>query len=171
MSVKLIGPCGQPEAIAEREWRAFQLRASGHSFREIGKELDISFETARQYCKRVVERLKESTQETAATYRTMQLQRIGELLQKYLPLAKEGNLKAAEHVLRLSQFEADLTGSRAPVQVAAEVAVKPANEPDLSRLSIQELYELRALTAKSLGQDGPVVDVVPEDPTALVKRQ
>jgi hypothetical protein len=169
----LIGPTGRPEAIVEREWQAFQLRAGGYSFRKIGAELNISFETARQYCKHVVSQLKESTQDVAATYRTLELQRIGELLQKYLPAALAGDLKASEHVLRLSQFEADLTGSRAPVAIAADVEVRPAavGEQDLSRLSIQELYTLRELTLKTLGQDQPIVDVPVEDPTTPEKQQ
>jgi DNA-binding CsgD family transcriptional regulator len=158
----LIGPAGKLEAMTERQWKCFQLRASGYSFRKIGAELNISFETARQDCKHVVGQLQADTQETASTYRTLELQRVGELLQKYLPAALAGDLKASEHVLRLSQFEADLTGSRAPVAVAVEETVKPAaGQVDLSRLSVTELYELRALTLKSLGQDGPLIEIEP----------
>jgi hypothetical protein len=158
----LIGPAGQAEAIVERQWRAFQLRASGCSFRKIGAELNISFETARQYCKHVVQQLKESTQDLASDYRHLELERINGLLLKYLPAALAGDLKASEHVLRLSQFESDLTGSKAPVQVAVEEPVKPEQgRPDLSRLSTTELYELRALTMKAHGIEEPVLDVVP----------
>jgi hypothetical protein len=119
----------------------------------------------------VTEALKLDSQEMAQQYRQLELERINGLLLKYLPAALEGNLKASEHVLRLSQFEADLTGSRMPVAIAAEVEMKPAEgKPDLSKLSIQELYTYRELILKTLGRDQPI-DVVPEDPTALVKRQ
>jgi hypothetical protein len=168
----LIGRAGQAEAIVERQWQAFQLRASGYSFRKIGAELNISFETARQYCKHVTETLKTDTQEMAEQYRQLELQRVAELLLKYLPDALAGNLKASEHVLRLSQFEADLTGSRAPVAIAAEVEMKPPEgKPDLSKLSIEELYAYRTLIMKTLNMDQPILDVVPEDPTSPEKQQ
>jgi DNA-binding CsgD family transcriptional regulator len=158
----LIGPAGKLEAVTERQWKCFQLRAGGYSFRKIAAELDISYETARQDCKTVVGELKEATADLANSYRYAELQRLGELLVKWVPMAQDGDPKAAEVVIRLTSLEADLVGSRAPVAIAAEVVeARPAEEPDLSKLSIEELYAYRTLIMKTLGMDQPVLDVVP----------
>jgi hypothetical protein len=161
--MRLIGPTGKLEAVTERQWKCFTLRANGYSFRKIASELNISYETARKDCKHTVGELKEATADLATGYRYAQLQRIGELLVKWIPMAQDGSAKAAAVVCRLTELEMDLVGSRAPVELAVEAEVKPEQgKPDLSKLSIQELYTYRDLILKTMGRAGePVLDVVP----------
>jgi hypothetical protein len=69
---------GQLEAIAERRVRAFELRKTGASYREIGRQLGIDAHTAHGDISAELAALREKTVEGAEELRDLELARFDE---------------------------------------------------------------------------------------------
>ncbi len=95
--------------VALRDMEAYRLYiCEGKSYREIAEVLGYgSKATVGQAIKRF---LRDAVQETAHEMRATAKERLNELMPVYFQKAKEGDLKAAQFVLSLMNFDADAFG-------------------------------------------------------------
>lgn len=98
-----------PESIARRERmaEALEMRKTGMSYRQIAARLDVSISTAHEY---VTTALAEVTKEPAATLLAIELERLESWLYAIEPAISEGDLKAIDRGIRISQRIGKLTG-------------------------------------------------------------
>ena len=100
----------------ERELKAIELRKAGAAYEQIGRTLGITHEGARKAVLRALARIIDLTNETAETYRQLQLVRIDDMRKSVWAQARSGHLAAIDRVLRLDEREARLLGLFAPEQ-------------------------------------------------------
>lgn len=106
---------------ADRAAEALELRKAGKSYRAIGKALGISFQRAHMIVSTHIAEQKEHAAETADEIRQIELERLDELLEAYLPMAKAGDASAADRVLKIMDRRARYLGLDAPAKVEATI--------------------------------------------------
>lgn len=144
------------------ERRAFILekRREGHSLEAIGRMLGISKVAVFHHVKAAVDELREQCAEDAETMRELELQRLDELTQTFLVLAKDGCDKAANIVLKAQERRAKLVGLDAPTTTKTELTgkdggpIKTASATvDLTRLTTEQLAALEQLLSAAQPQE------------------
>ena len=110
---------------AEREGQALELRKAGKTFAEIGADLGITKEGARQAVYRALGDLAESNLEAAAALRALESERLDKLLAAVWPAATAGDLDAVDRALKIAARRARLCGLDAPTKIQADVLAGP----------------------------------------------
>lgn len=105
---------GEKERIAERRTQVFALRLSGASYRQIGKQLGITPDTAWRDVTAVLKELQERSLKTADLYRTLELERLDTMLLSIMTQVRNGNLSAIDRALRISDQRCKLLGLNRP---------------------------------------------------------
>lgn len=98
----------------ETQQKAVALRAAGHTYREIGKALNIDHSWARTLC---VQWLGEVKYEGVEQLRDQEGARLDKLQQAVWRQAINGDLRAVQTVLRVMERRARLFGLDAPVRI------------------------------------------------------
>jgi hypothetical protein len=129
-------PTGTHEVVAERRYKALELRQQGQSYRAISAALRISVGQAHDDVKTVMIELAELTRDSAEVYRTMELERLDTLtveaariMMATHPLVSGGKvldglsddgprLGAIDRLLRISESRRKLLGLDAPAKTA-----------------------------------------------------
>lgn len=104
------------EAIdrAERRARAVDLRAEGHTLREVAEKLGVSVSTAASDIDRA---LAEVPADSVDLLRRLWGQRLDALLRAVWPSAMSGNLEAVDKAVKIANRAAKLHGLDAPQQI------------------------------------------------------
>lgn len=126
---------GSKQRITLRALKAYDLRITGMSYRNIGSELNVSHQTAFTDVLAVMEEIREETRKEARHYRDLDLKRLDELQGAAWPKAIEGNQQAILNVMRIMERRAKLLGIDAPIKVDIEgqiraFALKQGIDPD-----------------------------------------
>jgi len=110
-------PPGGNESPAkwEQAQKAVALRAAGHTYREIGRALDIDHTWARTLCLQWLDDIKH---EGVANLREQEGGRLDRLQTAVWGAAVSGDIRAVTTVLRIMERRSRLFGLDAPVQVA-----------------------------------------------------
>lgn len=97
-----------------RRIRALQLRGRALSYRDIGDELGVSHETARQDVKRALSELVEQRFDEAEQFRALEMHRLEMAMRAIEDKVRDGELKAVDRWVKLSESLRDLLGLDAP---------------------------------------------------------
>ena len=143
---------GQVEAIVERRVRAFELRRSGATYREIARQLGADLHTVHSDIQAELLAIRSQTIEEALDLRAMELERLDAMTSGLWPGIQEGSAAAVSAGVRVSEPRARLLGLDAPVLTKGEVTgslgvytERLAAECELfTRLSVEQLEELAA---------------------------
>jgi hypothetical protein len=121
--------------VAERQRQALKLRWAGASYRAIAQQLGCSLGNA---WKSVRAGIKKTLQEPADEVRRLENDRLDRLQLALWQRALEGDLHAADRVLRVMKRRAELNGLDAPKQLALQMSdeeLDRAIEAELERLA------------------------------------
>lgn len=103
-------------AAEERRGKALDLRRSGASLRRIAMQLGVSHEQIRlDIQSALAEAIKENVN-NAETLRTMEIERLDDMLLRIAPQINNGHLGAIDRALRISEQRSKLLGLYAPVK-------------------------------------------------------
>lgn len=94
--------------------RAWDARLSGEPIVDVAHELGLSIEAAKELIRQVHKAIHDDLKESLSLNREMDLARLDALLKAYYPAAKEGDLDAANFVVKALAHRAKLTGSEPP---------------------------------------------------------
>ncbi len=109
---------GEKEEAIERKYKAFEFRKSGMSYRDIGKELDISGGQAYQDVMWVLKTIINDHKEDVEQYKQMELERLDEYVKSLDWKKNMGNFKTIEIMLKIQDRRAKLLGLDAPQKTA-----------------------------------------------------
>lgn len=106
------------EGLAEKREKAFRLRVSGMSYRQIAKAMDCKEATAWRYVSHVLDEVKVRTHAEAEHYRTVEVERLDMALRALADQVRRGNLAAIREWRRTCESRRKLLGLDAPTEVA-----------------------------------------------------
>ena len=139
--------------VARRRAEALDLRATGLSFREIGKRLGVS--TA-QASLDVVKGLEEITLEPARELLKLELRRCDELQAAIYPKALKGDATAINSTLRVMWHRGMLMGWTRDLNGAAQVTIRSESGETDRGLSIEFVMSDKRRIANLEAINGPV---------------
>ena len=132
---------------------ALELRAAGASFLQIGRALSVSKPRAFRIVRKALDELVHHCRETAERVRHLELYRLDRLRVALDP--KRGDPRVADTLIRISERVAKLHGLDPPQRIEATGPdggpIKTKEQPDLSKLTLNELLILEALNNKAHG--------------------
>lgn len=108
-------------SVLEKEIKIIELRRAGVTWEKIA--LETGFRNASGAYKMYQRAAERMVRPHLEEYRDMQLDRLERMHMAVWPRAKDGDLRAIETALRISDREAKLLGLEAPLKVQAEVTV------------------------------------------------
>ena len=129
------GRPGQLEAIAERRVRAFELRKTGASYRQIAQALAVDTHTAWGDVAAELGTLRETAVGEATELRALELERLDGMTSGLWPQVRTGSAPAVAALVRVSERRARLLGLDAPIASRTEVT---------GSLSVQARTQLKA---------------------------
>ncbi|MCG5549170.1 helix-turn-helix domain-containing protein [Halorhodospira halochloris] len=103
---------------AERKARALELRQTGMTYADIGRELGISNAQAHRLVSGALQEIRKRASEEAEQLRTLELSRLDQLHHALWESALGGELRAIDRLLRIMERRAKLLGLDAPTCVA-----------------------------------------------------
>lgn len=111
-----IGRKSQPRTVDAVEWqaRAVELRTQGWTYQRIADACGVSVSAAHQAVVRYLEETRAVSREAAEEVRRLELDRLDRMLASIGPKAEDGDLAAADRVLRIQERRAKLLGIDAP---------------------------------------------------------
>jgi hypothetical protein len=98
------------KGLTARALTAWGQRLQGASIIDVAHGLGISIESAKALIREVHDAVAEDLKEALEVNRSLDLQRIDQLLEAHLPKARSGKVKSAQLVLRCLERRAKLTG-------------------------------------------------------------
>jgi hypothetical protein len=113
--------------LVEKETTIIELRQEGYVWREIATMVDMSIAGVVKAYKRALTRHPVAAIEE---HRELELDRLDNLQRTYWQPAVNGNLRAADFVLRVIDKRAKLLGLDAPLKVQAEVVTYDGSDLD-----------------------------------------
>jgi hypothetical protein len=138
----------------EQMIKAFELRAGGASYRQIGNVLGVSKPRAFKIVRLALDELVQHCSETAERVKALELHR----LDRYrLSLdARKGDPRTVDTLIRISERVAKLHGLDSPQRIEASglnggPIQTQEQQPDFSKFSFDELLIFRALQLKADG--------------------
>ncbi len=103
--------------IEERRGKALDLRRSGASLRRIAAQLGVSHEQIRLDIQGALSEAIKENVNNAEHLRTMELERLDDMLLRISKQVSDGHLGAIDRALRISEQRAKLLGLYAPVKL------------------------------------------------------
>ena len=161
-------PRGQVEAIVERRVRAFELRRSGATYREIARQLGADLHTIHSDIQAELLAIRVQTIEEAMDLRAMELERLDAMTSGLWPGIQEGSAANVSAGVRISERRAKLLGLDAPTASKTEVtgSLSVGNETRLNA-EVEDLQ--RWLTYEELRELGEKSERLFADARALVE--
>jgi hypothetical protein len=108
-------------AVLDKEIKIIELRRAGVTWEKIAME--VGFRNASGAYKMYQRAAERMVRPHLEEYRDMQLDRLERMHMAVWPRAKDGDLRAIDTALRISDREANLLNLNAPIKVQAEVTV------------------------------------------------
>jgi len=144
---------GRKVKSQQQKIMALELRAAGASFQQIASALSVSKPRAFRIVRKALDDLVQHRQETAERVRQLELYRLDHLRMALDP--KRGDPRAADTLIRISERVAKLHGLDAPQRTEATGPdggpIQTEEQPDFSKLTLDELLILEALNNKAHG--------------------
>lgn len=109
-------------AARDRQIRALRLRQEGKSFPEIAREL--GYRSVAGAYDAVMGALHETLREPAEQVRSLELERLDQMLDAVWPTALTGDIPAQQQVLRLMERRAKYLGLDAPARIDIEQRIR-----------------------------------------------
>jgi hypothetical protein len=134
-----------PERI-DREREIVELRTEGYVWREIAVQVGMSTAGVYKAYNRAMTRV---ITPAVNEHRELELDRLDILQRTYWQPAVNGNLRAADFVLRVIDKRAKLLGLDAPLKVQAEVVTYDGSDLDAEVERFARLIEAGTLTAST----------------------
>jgi len=134
-----------PERI-DREREIVELRTEGYVWREIAQQVGMSTAGVYKAYNRAMTRV---ITPAVNEHRELELDRLDILQRTYWQPAVNGNLRAADFVLRVIDKRAKLLGLDAPIKVQAEVVTYDGSDLDAEVERFARLIEAGTLTAST----------------------
>jgi transposase-like protein len=103
---------------AERQREALDLRRQGYSYSMIAERIGVSAQTCFRYVRDGIDSIIKETKEEAEEIRTLELERLDELLRALWPGATDGEPQAIDKALKIMERRAKMLGLDAPTKVA-----------------------------------------------------
>jgi hypothetical protein len=124
--------------LVEKETTIIELRQEGYIWREIAVMVDMSIAGVAKAYKRALTRHPHAAIDE---HRELELDRLDILQRTYWQPAVNGNLRAADYVLRVIDKRAKLLGLDAPLKVQAEVVTYDGSDLDAEVERVARLIE------------------------------
>jgi len=124
--------------LVEKETTIIELRHEGYVWREIATMVDMSIAGVVKAYKRALTRHPVAAIEE---HRELELDRLDNLQRTYWQPAVNGNLRAADFVLRVIDKRSKLLGLDAPMKVQAEVVTYDGSDLDREVERVARLIE------------------------------
>ena len=105
---------GQSEGAAERRHRALDLRIAGATYRQIGQQLGVSYQTAYRDVDESLSELAELQRGKAEKLREIELERLEKMTLGLWPKVRHGDEKAVRALVSVMDRRAKLLGLDAP---------------------------------------------------------
>jgi DNA-binding CsgD family transcriptional regulator len=102
--------------IAERRHLAYQYRTRRYTYRQIGRELNVSAATAYNDVQSILAEVNAKTQETALNVRDMEVAMLDELQRALVKKGKAGDLRTIDRMLKIMERRAKLLGLDAAIK-------------------------------------------------------
>ena len=134
-----------PERI-DKEREIVELRTEGYVWREIADQVGMSTAGVYKAYNRAMTRV---ITPAVNEHRELELDRLDILQRTYWQPAVNGNLRAADFVLRVIDKRAKLLGLDAPIKVQAEVVTYDGSDLDAEVERFARLIEAGTLTAST----------------------
>lgn len=117
---------GQEVIASDTCLESFQLRARGMTYREIGKALNISHQTAYLHVKAIIESNYERTRELGLKYVEVEIELLDRMLKSIETKAADGDVAAQEMVLKIMARRSKYLGLDAPErkEISGEIGLK-----------------------------------------------
>ena len=146
--------------LVEKETTIIELRHEGYVWREIATMVDMSIAGVVKAYKRALMRHPVAAIEE---HRELELDRLDNLQRTYWQPAVNGNLRAADFVLRVIDKRAKLLGLDAPMKVQAEVVTYDGSDLDREVERVARIIEASTIgdiaTITELTDQGEPVDM------------
>lgn len=146
--------------LVEKETTIIELRHEGYVWREIATMVDMSIAGVVKAYKRALMRHPVAAIEE---HRELELDRLDNLQRTYWQPAVNGNLRAADFVLRVIDKRAKLLGLDAPLKVQAEVVTYDGSDLDREVERVARIIEASTIgdiaTITELTDQGEPVDM------------
>ena len=114
------------EQKVDKTREAWDLRLSGHSYREICAKLGISLETAHRWVNEWSEEYKLQTAESQQSARSDSIARLNDALKAINEKVRDGDTDAINTMLKIEAQRAKLLGLDAPTKIEADVKAEVA---------------------------------------------
>jgi AraC-like DNA-binding protein len=147
----------KPEQL-QRELAVLELRKTGANWRQIAEAVGYTHASAAR--KAYLRAYDRTLQAPADELRELELDRLDRLQMAYWKDAIEGNIKAADYVLKVIQVRARITGIEAPTKIQAEVVNYDATiiDADIER-TIRELERAEQVIISAKAIEGGSLEV------------
>lgn len=146
---------------------ALAMRIDGTPVNAIAKHLGVDRKTVYKYLTAATANLGVSIEDKARVYREVQAGQIEEVIEKILPLAKEGELGAVDRLVKLWGRQAQLMGLdlRAPDQVEQHLHVNVAPVAGDASRDLMDQFRAWAQAASPTPGLPAVIDHEPDEHT------
>ena len=105
-------------AAAVRD-KCLELRKMGLNYRQIGEEVGIPRQSAHRHVVKALTDIRERTHENAEQVRTMELQRLDDIIVRLSPQVRQGHLGSIDRIFKAMDRRARYLGLDAPARVEA----------------------------------------------------
>ncbi len=124
----------------ERTAKAFELRKQGYSLREIAAHLGVSHETIRKDITEMSQQFIEESRDIHASMLALELSRLDDMQRSVWIMAKTGDVKAIETVIKIMERRAKMLGfDAAQTTRSVQLSITPE---ELQRMSDDELQAI-----------------------------
>lgn len=135
----MANPKGSSEKKVELMLVATDMRMSGMSYRQIGRQLDVSHVTAYRYVEESIAQIREECDESAKQLLVLELKRLDAALAAIFKKVIGGDLNAIDRMIKIGERRSRLIGLDAPTKQQMDlnipepieyVSTKEKNEAD-----------------------------------------
>lgn len=148
---------GKAEQAVERHIRAFELRKTGATYREIAAQLGVSVATVYEDCQRVLDELRGQALANASDYVALELERLDMAQFALFQHLETGDPSIINAWVKVSESRRKLLGLDAPAKIAqTNPDGTPAAYAELRTVVLNLLApypELRQMIAAQLAED------------------
>lgn len=150
---------GKAEAAHVRRQKALDLRCAGARYRQIGKELGVSWVQAFRDVETALAETDAVTKKKAERLRDIDVARCERLIMSMTPKARQGDAKAVHAILHAMERAAKLLGTDAPERVLHAGMIIASEQLASARSSLDE--KLGQLEQRMLGTGPEVIEAQP----------
>lgn len=116
-----------PRSVDCIDWHktAVEMRTRGHTYQQIADACGVSMSAAYKAVCTYLEQTRAIAREAAEEVRRLELDRLDRMLAAFGPRAEDGDVQAADRVLRIQERRAKLLGLDAPAESRTTVDAHP----------------------------------------------